>query len=130
MTPDRQDGREAWRQLHAGLRAEMANAGIQAAMLMNGGAAVAILALMGSLATSPHNPVVDVLAIKWSLLAFGVGTFLAAGTYFVGYLVQNSLASDPDRAAAHRSRWIGVAMIAGSLSLFLTGVAIAAMAML
>ena len=128
--PRQDDSLETWRQLHAGLRAEMANAGIQAAMLLNGGAAVAILALMGSLATSPRNPVVDVLAIKWSLLAFGVGAFLAAGVYFVGYLVQNSLASDPERGAAHRSRWIGVAMIATSLVLFLVGVAIAAMAML
>ena len=108
----------------------MANAGIQAAMLLNGGAAVAILALMGNLATSTRNPIVDVLAIKWSLLAFGFGAFLAAAAYFVGYLVQGALAREPENAKAHRSRSIGVVMVAGSFLLFLVGLVIAAMSML
>jgi hypothetical protein len=120
---------DTWQQLHANQRATMAQHGIQAAMLLNGGAAVAILALMGNLATAPSNPIVDVGAIRWSLLAFGFGVFLAACTYAVGYLVHNVFAHDPEHATAHRYRWIGVAMIVGSLGLFLVGVAVAAMAM-
>ena len=120
---------DSWSQFHAGQRAEMAQGGIQAGMLLNGGAAVAVLALMGNLATAKRNDLVDIGGLKWSLLAFGIGVFLAASTYTVGYMVQDKLAHEPGHATAHRSRVIGVVMVLGSLALFLLGVAIAAMAM-
>ena len=58
MTPDDLD--DARRLVHLEQRAAMALAGIQAAMLLNGGAAVAILALIGSLAGAPSASIVDV----------------------------------------------------------------------
>jgi hypothetical protein len=128
MTPDDHD--DARRLVHLEQRAAMALAGIQAAMLLNGGAAVAILALIGSLAGAPSASIVDVSTLKWSLLIFGFGVFTAACTYMIGFWAQDDLIRDPKSPRGVRMKRWGSSVIGVSLILFLLGVAIAAAAML
>jgi len=128
MSPDDHD--DARRLVHLEQRAAMALAGIQAAMLLNGGAAVAILALIGSLAGAPSASIVDVSTLKWSLLIFGFGVFAAACTYMIGFWAQDELIRDPGSTRNERMKRRGSAVIALSLGLFLLGVAVAAAAML
>ena len=128
MTPDDHD--DARRLVHLEQRAAMALAGIQAAMLLNGGAAVAILALIGSLAGAPSASIVDVSTLKWSLLIFGFGVFTAACTYMIGFWAQDELIRDPNSTRNERMKRAGSSVIAVSLMLFLLGVGVAAAAML
>ena len=124
------DHANARRLVHLEQRAAMALQGIQAAMLLNGGAAVAILALIGSLAGAPAGSIVDVSTLKWSLLIFGFGVFTAACTYMIGFWAQDDLIRDPNSARGGRMKRWGSGVIALSLGLFLLGVAVAAAAML
>ncbi|SHM06858.1 hypothetical protein SAMN05444159_7587 [Bradyrhizobium lablabi] len=81
MTPQEQ-------QWHWGEGTKYAIEGMKALLLLNGGAAIALLTFIGSHAPSGSNKTLIAQAIGNSLISFGVGTVSAATTFVAGYLTQ------------------------------------------
>lgn len=69
---------------------EFGHAAIRSATILNGGAAVATLAFVGALLTSPRTLRADYLPIVDVLITYGVGVALAGASAAVGYLAQYS----------------------------------------
>jgi hypothetical protein len=65
------------------LRVGLAQSAIQSALLLNGGAAIAILFYARTLHTSqaPDSLPVNAVLIKWAFVMFGLGLFVAAMTF-------------------------------------------------
>jgi hypothetical protein len=105
------------------LRVGLARAAIQAALLLNGGAAVALLLLIANILGSASQSVlrVDIALLKWALAVFGVGLFLGAITFVNAYVAQGAIASGQSSAFGNAMRRIGLGLIVGSLLLFLVG---------
>jgi hypothetical protein len=125
-----------WQRLFMEQRSLMARAGIHASMLLNGGAAVALLAFIGHLAGAPETGRISVnfALIRWSLGVFGAGVFLATCTYVFTYFI-NSLRIPDTFIGAHvkvetidRVRWLAVLVFVGSLVMFLVGLGVAVLA--
>ena len=68
---------------------EFAMTSIKSAMIINGGAAIALLAYIGNFA-SDESATTEPRLIGWALLNFGVGSFVAAMALIVGYLAESS----------------------------------------
>lgn len=104
------------------LRVGLARAAIQSALLLNGGAAIALL-LMANIrgSASQRGLRVDIGLLKWALAVFGIGLFLGAITFVNAYVAQGAIASGQSNAFGHAMRRIGLGLIVGSLLLFLVG---------
>lgn len=122
-----------------------ARAAVQAALLINGAAATAVLAFLGSVSAStlPHHVP---RALVWALGGFGIGVFFAACTAVAAYAANHRYA---ESIGAKRSTWehpfveptptsnrhetwaarlhlAGYVFVAGTLLAFVSGVTAAA----
>jgi len=106
------------------LRVGLARSAIQAGLLLNGGAAVALLLLLGNILSSPaqRSLLVDVSLLKWAFAVFGVGLFLGGITFVNAYVAQGALASGQSGAFGNAMRRLGLGLIVTSLLLFLVGI--------
>ncbi|UOF13248.1 hypothetical protein IEQ11_16005 [Lysobacter capsici] len=95
---------------------------LQSIMLINGGAAVALLAFLGNLINNKSKSV-SLLPFADAMQAFVIGVFLAAAAYAITYLSQ--LAYDGQKKWQHRIGFglhVVAAMVAtGALVAFLCG---------
>jgi len=105
------------------LRVGLARSAIQSSLLLNGGAAVALLLLLGNILSSPaqRSLLVDVAQLKWAFALFGTGLFLGGITFVNAYIAQGALASGQSSAFGNTVRRLGLALIVASLLLFLAG---------
>jgi len=106
------------------LRVGLARSAIQSSLLLNGGAAVALLLLLGNILASPaqRGLLVDVSQLKWAFALFGAGLFLASITFVNAYIAQGALASGQSSAFGNTVRRLGLGLIVASLLVFLAGV--------
>jgi hypothetical protein len=106
------------------LRVGLARSAIQSSLLLNGGAAVALLLLLGNVLASPaqRSLLVDVSHLKWAFALFGAGLFLASITFVNAYIAHGALASGQSSAFGNTVRRLGLGLIMASLLLFLAGV--------
>ena len=109
------------------LRVGLARAAIQAALLLNGGGAVAILLFLATIltASAQRSHAVQVLPLKWALALFGLGMFVASMTFVNAYIAQGAIASGRSTAFGTVMRRLGLSLIVISLLLFLAGVGLA-----
>jgi len=112
------------------LRVGLAQSAIQSALLLNGGAAIAVLFYASTLHTSqaPDSLPVKAVLIKWAFVMFGLGLFVAAMTFVNAYVAQGAIASGQSSAFGEVLRRLGLSFIVISLLLFLAGMALAAAA--
>ena len=110
---------------------EYAKQGINAALLLNGGAAVALLSQAGQLKEHGLGG-----AISAGLLIWAFGSALAAATWVFGFL-STRYVDKSEREAGKRDRYlqisdrymdIGTGMVLGSIALFAIGCIMAACA--
>ena len=91
MTPDQE--------CHWGEGTKYAIEGMKALLLLNGGAAIALLTFIGNRAPAAAVKPIIAAAVGNSLLSFGVGTVSAASVFILAYLTQlhygNASASAP-----------------------------------
>jgi hypothetical protein len=126
---------DEWQRLFMEQRSHMARAGIHAALLLNGGAAVALLAFMGQLAGAGEvgHYTVNFAYIGTAFAAFGGGVLVASITYLLMY--QISLLRIHDTVIGGRAkpetidriRWIAISLFILSLVSFLFGLIAAVM---
>ena len=80
----------AWRESLNGHTAESSNQAIKAAGIINGGAAVALLALIGNMVDKDATATISGEVIGFSLIIFVAGiaasAFASGGAYFTNYL--------------------------------------------
>jgi hypothetical protein len=109
------------------LRVGLARSAIQAALLLNGGGAVAILLFLAMIVTASgqQSPAVGVLPLKWALALFGLGMFIAGMTFVNAYIAQGAIASGRSGAVGTVMRRLGLGLIVASFLLFLAGVGLA-----
>jgi hypothetical protein len=111
------------------LRVGLARSAIQAALLLNGGAAVALLLFLAHIVGSPvDGPLANVLLIKWAFAVFGLGLFVASMTFVNAYVAQGAIASGQSNAFGNTMRRLGLSLIVVSLLLFLAGIALVVVA--
>jgi len=125
---------ERWSRLYADVRARYGRASIQSALLLNGGASIALLAFLGNLAIAQQNKGItgSFLTLKESFVCFGVGVMLAASSNVVAFLIQIFSISRPDDAeglTGRNLRFVGIGMVVASLLLFAVGITVAANAL-
>jgi hypothetical protein len=109
-------------------------AAIQAALLLNGAASVALLAFLGNLAVAQQTKGLagNFVTFKEAFVCFGIGVMLAAGSSVVAFLIQNVAIARPRQAegrTGRRLRSVGIGMVVGSLSIFAVGITVAANAL-
>ncbi len=77
------------------LRVGLARSAIQAALMLNGGGAIALLLFLSNLMSSapPGALPVNVVPLKWAFAIFGVGLFIASMTFVNAYVAQGAIAS-------------------------------------
>jgi hypothetical protein len=112
------------------LRVGLARSAIQAALLLNGGAIVAMLLFLASL-MSPQAPgtlAVNLVPLKWAFAIFGLGLFIASMTFVNAYVAQGAIASGRSSAFGNTLRRLGLSLIVASLLLFLAGIALVVLA--
>src|SRR6476659_2729860 len=115
--------------LYIELRVGLARSAIQAALLLNGGAAVALLLFLAHIVGSPvDGPLANVLLIKWAFAVFGLGLFVASMTFVNAYVAQGVIASGQSNAFGNTMRRLGLSLIVVSLLLFLAGIALVVVA--
>ena len=111
------------------LRVGLARSAIQAALLLNGGASVALLLLLASLLpTAPGVLPVNVVLLKWAFAIFGLGLFLAGMNFVNAYVAQGAIATGRSSAFGNTMRRLGLNLIVASLLLFLAGIALVVLA--
>ena len=127
---------ERWSRLYADVRASYGRASIQSALLLNGGASIALLAFLGNLAIAQQNKGLtgSFSILKESFVCFGVGVMLAASSNVVAFLIQIfSIANpkDTEGGTGRRLRFVGIeiGMVVASLLLFAVGITVAANAL-
>lgn len=105
------------------LRVGLARSAIQAGLLINGGAAVALLLFLANVESSSggRGLRVDVPLLKWAIAVFGTGVFLASITFVNAYVAQGALASGQSSASGNAIRRLGLTLIVASLLVFLVG---------
>ena len=81
---------ERWSRLYADVRASYGRASIQSALLLNGGASIALLAFLGNLAIAQQSQGLagSFSTLEATFVCFGVGVMLAAGSNVVAFLIQ------------------------------------------
>jgi len=121
---DRPEFADEVREVNIELRASLARAAIQAYLLLNGGAAVALLAFLGNLATAPENTqlTADLGLLKSALMVFNTGVALAATSYWVGYQVYTDYINYPDGTRGEGLRKLAVMLNVLALFLFVIGI--------
>jgi hypothetical protein len=122
---------ERWSRLYVDVRASYGRASIQSALLLNGGASVALLAFLGNLAIAQQTKGLmgNFVTFKESFVCFGVGVILAASANVVAFLIQVvSIAhpKDAEGSVGRRLRFVGIGMVVASLLLFAAGITVAA----
>jgi hypothetical protein len=111
------------------LRVGLARSAIQAALLLNGGANVALLLFLARLwPPVPGGLPVNLVLLKWAFAIFGLGLFLAGMTFVNAYVAQGAIASGRSSAFGNTMRRLGLNLIVASLLLFLTGIALVVLA--
>lgn len=124
---------EEWQRLFMEQRSHMARAGIHAALLLNGGAAVALLAFLGHLAGASEHAAyrVDFNLVRYAFGTFGGGVFLATVTYLFMYQISSLRIHDHllDKRFPARTidtiRWVAVVLFVFALLSFLLGMVFA-----
>ena len=124
---------ERWSR-HADVRASYGRAAIQAAILLNGGASVALLAFFGNLAIAQQTKGItgNFVTFKEAFVCFGTGVMLAAGSNVVAFPIQNVAIARPKDAEGRlgrQLRLVGIGMVVVSLFLFAVGICVAANAL-
>jgi hypothetical protein len=122
---------ERWSRLYVDVRASYGRLAIQAALYLNGGASIALLALLGNLAIAHQTKgfTGNFGAFKDAFLCFGIGVMLAASSSVVAFLIQIAAIAHPKEAEGRngrRLRSIGIGMVVASLVLFAVGITLAA----
>jgi hypothetical protein len=109
------------------LRVGLARSAIQASILLNGIAAIVVLAFLASLVRTPAGGALQAEAsqLKIAIAVFGLGVFLGAITFVNAYVAQGAIASGQRNALGNGLRRLGLAFILGSLGVFLLGLVIA-----
>src|SRR5215469_16489374 len=81
---------ERWSRLYVDVRASYGRASIQSALLLNGGASIALLAFLGNLAIAQQNQGIsgNFVTLKEAFVCFGIGVMLAASSNVVAFLIQ------------------------------------------
>jgi hypothetical protein len=130
----RDSAAERWSRLYVDVRASYGRASIQSALLLNGGASVALLAFLGNLAIAHQTSGLagNFTAFKGAFLCFGIGVMLAANSSVVAFLIQNVAIAHLKGAegkTGRRLRAIGIGMVVAALVCFAVGIAVAANAM-
>ena len=125
---------ERWSRLYVDVRASYGRASIQSALLLNGGASVALLAFLGNLAIAQQNKGLTASfgTLKESFVCFGLGVMLAASSNVVAFLIQIFSIAHPENAeggTGRQLRFVGIGMVVASLLLFATGISVAANAL-
>jgi hypothetical protein len=125
---------ERWSRLYADVRAGYGRASIQSALLLNGGASIALLAFLGNLAIAQQSKglVGSFSTLKESFVCFGVGVMLAAGSNVVAFLIQIFSIAHPNDAEGRTGRnlrFVGIGMVVVSLLVFAVGITVAANAL-
>jgi hypothetical protein len=111
------------------LRVGLARSAIQAALLLNGGANVALLLFLARLwPPVPGGLPVNLVLLKWAFAIFGLGLFLAGMTFVNAYVAQGAIASGRSSAFGNTVRRLGLSLIVASLLLFLAGIALVVLA--
>ena len=126
---------ERWSRLYADVRASYGRASIQSALLLNGGASIALLAFLGNLVIAQQTKGLagSFSTLEEPFVCFGVGVMLAAGR-------QRGRIPHPDffdcasrrrrrRGTGRQLRFVGIGMVAASLLLFAAGISVAANAL-
>ena len=107
----------------------LARSAIQTALLLNGGASVALLLFLASLLPpAPCGPPVNLVLLKWAFAIFGLGLFLAGMTFVNAYVAQGAIATGRSSAFGNTMRRLGLNLIVASLLLFLAGIALVVLA--
>jgi hypothetical protein len=125
---------ERWSRLYVDVRASYGRASIQAALLLNGGASVALLAFLGNLAIAHETKGLtgSFVGFKAAFLCFGMGVMLAASSSVVAFLIQNVAIAHLKQAegrTGRRLRLLGNGMVVLSHFSFALGMSVAASAM-
>lgn len=125
---------ERWSRLYVDVRASYGRAAIQAALLLNGAASVALLAFLGNLAVAQQTKGLagNFVTFKEAFVCFGIGVMLAASSGVVAFLIQNVAIARPRQAegrTGRRLRSVGIGMVVASLSIFAIGITVAANAL-
>ncbi|MPZ59025.1 MAG: hypothetical protein GEU91_21565 [Rhizobiales bacterium] len=93
-------GTDDWQQFNIREGIEFARQGLRTLILINGGAAVALLAFL----SRSNEGGFDINAgLRWSLVTFALGTLTATGAYLAAYLSQLYFA-EQNVTGAHLSR--------------------------
>ena len=125
---------ERWARLYVDVRASYGRAAIQAALLLNGGASVALLAFLGNLAIAHQTMAVtgSIVAFTYAFLCFGIGVMLAASSSVVAFLIQNvaiAHLTEAEGKLGRRLRSVGIGMVVAALISFAVGITVASNAM-
>ena len=125
---------ERWSRLYADVRASYGRASIQSALLLNGGASIALLAFLGNLAIAQQSKGLagSFSTLKQSFVCFGAGVMLAASSNVVAFLIQIFSIAHPNDAeglTGRNLRFVGIGMVVASLLLFAVGITVAANAL-
>jgi hypothetical protein len=125
---------ERWSRLYVDVRASYGRAAIQAALLLNGAASVALLAFLGNLAIAQQTKGLagNFVTFNEAFVCFGIGVMLAASSSVVAFLIQNVAIARPRQAegrTGRRLRSVGIGMVVASLFLFAVGLTMAAHAL-
>ena len=120
--------------VYVDVRASYGRAAIQAAILLNGGASVALLAFLGNLAIAQQTKGItgNFATLKGAFVCFGIGVMLAACINVIAFLIQNVAIAHPKDAEGRlgrRLRLAGIGMVVVSLFLFAAGISVAASAL-
>jgi hypothetical protein len=126
---------ERWSRLYVDVRASYGRAAIQAALLLNGAASVALIAFLGNLAIAQQTKGLagNFVTFKEAFVCFGIGVMLAASSSVVAFLIQNVAIAHPKDAegrTGRRLRFVGIGMVVASLFLFAVGITVAANAVI
>ena len=97
---------ERWSRLYVDVRASYGRAAIQAALLLNGAASVALLAFLGNLAIAQQTKGLagNFVTFKEAFVCFGIGVMLAASSSVVAFLIQNVAIAHPKDAEGRTGR--------------------------
>jgi hypothetical protein len=125
---------ERWSRLYVDVRASYGRAAIQSALLLNGGASVALLAFLGNLTIAHQTSGLtgNFVAFRGAFLCFGIGVMLAASSSVVAFLIQNVAIAhlkEAEGSTGRRLRAIGIGMVVAALVSFSVGITVAANAM-
>jgi hypothetical protein len=125
---------ERWSRLYVDVRASYGRAAIQAALYLNGGASIALLAFLANLAMAHQTKGLtgNFGAFKDAFVCFGIGVMLAASSNVVAFLIQNVAIAhlkEAEGTTGRRLRSVGIGMVVASLFLFAVGITVAANAM-